>query len=384
MAAPGEMTASLTLRLRDQLSGGIQELREEFQQLNRTLAGMTDVLREVRDALAGLKAPRAMIDGLGAATTEARGTMDAVKQIGGVGEGVGKELGAALTAPLIAVSDEIKGIVAGVKEIGTTAVASGREIKATAAASIGAGGHEKAARRETIGGYWDVMGAAIGGMLGYSMIGNQASFMQPLGHAAITKHLSGPAALKDMQREAKKLQALALKTATSSMELAQAYLKLIMTPLKDKPGLVNRLMPIMAEASTAYNVPVPEMGQALYSLAEVMQVPAAQMLKAFGELAYASKAAHFDMAAFSAGLPELGSAMRLYGATGIKAVTGLASAMEAVVLFTKDPTSATTDVSDLLNYLRSPMGGRMFDRTSRSWKMLPAFERDLLIRYHVP
>ncbi|MDA8049961.1 MAG: hypothetical protein M0002_08145 [Rhodospirillales bacterium] len=363
MAGAGEMTASLTLRLRDMLSAGIADILEEFRTLNKTLLELTDVTRGLREQLAGLRAPAALAEGLQGIATDATATARAVAGIGEAAVAAGGEV-KALSAEL-ATASRVPLAPGVTKGGGKGAAADGGAIGAP-------------------GGWGDAMLGAIAAMIGLGAIKQYADFTQPLGHAAITEGLKGAAAIAEIKRLQAALQSLALTTAQSSLELAQAEFFLETTPLKKHPREIAAMLPMMAIAATAYNVPVPDMAQAVFALADVMKVPQAQMMKAFGELAYAAKQAHYNMASFSVALPDLGAAMRLYGATGLEAVTAVAAAMEQVVQFLPNQQAATTGMSELLHYISSPMAGRFFDRTKRSWDMLPFDVKRLIMKYHVP
>ncbi len=247
--------------------------------------------------------------------------------------------------------------------------------------SGGDGGAEATVLPEAPGHAMDMLGGALAAFLGLDAITAYADFQNVGLHAAITEKMSGQQAEAEAQRIMGMLQPLALKTATPSEDLAEAYYFLVTTGM-DK-GLINQMMPALATTSTAYNVPVPQMTQAAFTLNENLGISAADMGPALAMLAYAAKLGHFTLADFGEGLPEIGGQLNKLGMRGEGSEDVAASALEILRRNTGQSGEAATELQDLVMYLTSPMGTRMFDQTKKSRDLMSSGVRKIFDKYHI-
>ncbi len=354
-----EMTASVTLSLRDQLSGGLNEV--------------LDVLREIRDGMSLLREATVAVqqqlsvlaDGFKPAQDAAKVLVDEVKAVGAA---------ARVSAGEVAAISEGARVGAG---------NGGRPAAAAAAAGAGAGsaagGGGGAAHAG--GSIWDLVGEFITAAFGVQAIKANADFTQYLGHIAITEGLHGHAAATEVARLRAELQPLALKTGTSSLDLAQAYFSLITQHIP--AATIDQVIGTLATASTAYNTPVADMSQGVFALTDILHIPPSQLGLALTELALAGKQAHFGFGDFSRTLPGIGAQAAKYGAIGLPEVAALASQLEIVVKASQDPAQAASSFNDLLMYLSSPMAARMFGLTKRSWSLMSPGVQHLMEKYGI-
>jgi hypothetical protein len=338
MSAADDMVASLTLRLRDQMSAGVDEIKANFNGLKGTLDSLTGVLNDLRDTLASLKTPATMIDGLEDTKKMATDT------------------------------------AAAVRDIGVAATQSGEKMRAMK----GGGGFHGPANA---GHAADWFGGALAGYMGLGAIKSFADFQNTELHISITDKLSGQAAVDEQNRLTSMLDPLAQQTATSSSDLADAYLFLVTTGMKR--SLIDQMMPALAQASTAYNIAPGDMTQAAFALNQNLGIAPQQMLQGLGTLAYAAKIGHFSMADFSALLPDVSGQMQIMGMGGMKGVVEGASALEIMRRYEGQAAPAENDLKELLMYMHSPMGNRMFDMTSKMKDLLGPAGRALLDKYHI-
>jgi TP901 family phage tail tape measure protein len=351
MSAADDMVASLTLKLRDQMSGGIDEIKGSFNGLKGTLDGLNTVLGELKDVLATLKAPVNLISGLDDAKTAAGETAAAVRNIGAA-----------------AIESTTK-----IKEMNDAMRSN---------AGGGGGGHGGGFNGPHNAGHAvDWFGGALAGYMGLGAIKSFADFQNTELHITITDKLSGAGAIAEQNRLTAMLDPLALKTSTSSADLADSYLFLVTTGMKK--ALIDQIMPALATTSTAYNVPVSEMTQAAFTLSENLKIGPQQMQQALATLAYAGKLGHFNLSDFGMFLPQLGGQMSLLGMNGMQGEDVAAAALEIGRRNTGTSGEAATNLQDLLGYITSPMGIRMFDQTKKMRDLMGAPARRLFEKYHI-
>ena len=388
-----DLIAELTLRLRNEMASGQEEIRAEFSALGDVLTGLTGVLGELTAALASLSAPVALTEGMAVVTTETDNAIKAVQELGGAID--------ADAAKLTALKEMYSGGAGGGSAFVPPEV-SGQYADQPAFIPPGmtppepapGGGVEDAAASAVVGGEaagyhakmmhhtgMDLVMGAVAVAVSHQAAEDYANFSSPALHSAITEKLSGAAAFKEMERIENLTDSLALKYDSSSMDLANAYLFLVTTGMSK--NLIDQMMPSMAEASTAYNVPVSDMSQAVFSLNENLKIPADEMTQGLGILAYAAKLGHYNLAAFGHGLPVIGGQMSLVGMTGTQGEVEGASDLEVIRRNTGSSDQATTELEDLMVYLHSMMALRMFDKTKRMEDLLGPSGQKILDKYHL-
>ncbi|OYV40417.1 MAG: phage tail tape measure protein [Rhodospirillales bacterium 20-64-7] len=346
------------------MSPGIDEIRGEFTGLEDTLKQLTTVLGELTVELAEMRAPVGLQQGF--IDTDAE-----IKTVIGSVEGIGVAIDADITK-----AGELR-----------AALADSAVPNAGGGGALGGGGNEdegeagkKPKDSKPIGDSNMIMDF-IAVMFGYDSFKEYAAFQNNQVHSSITEKLSGQAAIDEQNRIADMVDALALKFASSSKDLSDAYSFLVTTGMDRK--LIDALMPSLAETSTAYNVPVADQAQAVFTLNNVMGIPPEEMQQALATLAYAAKLGHFGVGDFGSYLPGIGAQMSMLGAGGLPGEQTAAAALEVVRRVTGSSEEDATDVRDLLTYMTSPMASRFFDRTKRSQDLLGAPIMDLLEKYHV-
>lgn len=344
-----EMVASVTLSLRDQLTGGLD-----------------DVLAVLRDI-------RAMMTELREATV-----------------GVERQL-AVMADAFKPAQEAAAGVVREVAAVGAAAKVSAREVAVMTDAARGGGGGRGGGHVVATGGagaaahggasVMDLFGDVITAAFGLEAIKKYADYQQYLGHIAITEGLSGNAATAEMRRLQAEINPLAVRTGTSSLDLADAYYSLIRQHIS--PAVIDQALPALAQASTAYNTPVRDMSNAVFAILDQLRTPVSDLKVALTELALAGKQAHFAFKDFSTYLPSFGALANFYGMSGKSAVADLAAQAEVVVKSAQDPAQAATNLTALYTYLASPMAGRMFGLSKRQWDMMAPGQRRLFDEYHI-
>ncbi len=377
----GDMVASLTLRLQDQMSGGVGEIRALFTNLNATLEGLNNTLLGMQDLMANLRGPTQLMSDLQAVNSQAKAAADTMTaSLDSVSAGVDADI-VKIKEMYAAMGQGLAFIPPGVTAPGSfdpmAPLPPGMVPGAPEPTEPGA---KPQPETKALGGS-DMVTDMIAVATGYSAFKSFADFDVAAKQIAITEGLSGPAAMAESARLKGLTDHLAIQFGNSSTDLMSAFSFLITDSIpKDE---VNKLMAPLAEASTAYNVPVSEMSQAVFTLYKNLGIGPDQMGRGLAILHHAAMAGHFGMEDFSMYLPQIGGQMSLMGMQGLGAdITG-ASALETIRKNTGTSGEAATDLQDMLFYLHSPMGLRMFDQTKHMRDLLGPSGEALLNKYHV-
>ncbi len=362
----GDMVASVTLRLRDQMSVGIDQIKEQFGSVQATLDRLTGVMDRLQGTMDALRMPAQMNMALGGTVTEADAAATAVSSIGlAAAANITRftEMNAALnkwTASGGAIPPGIGATSPVPPDMGGAPQMPGEPGLATSPRSR----PESAAHSEAAAAGTDFLTDAIMGAItvgaGLDAIKKLATYHSWLRHAAIAEHLDGAPNKLRVEEVSGMLNRIALHDRQSSLDLAQAYYFLATTQMK--PTLINALMPAVAKTSTAYNTNPTLMANAAFQLSDNFKIPADQMQTVLAQMAYAAKMAHYNVEDFGAGLPALGGNAELAGLTGQHGFDVLAAALETVRKNVYLSSEATTDVNDLLGQLHSQMVNRTFDQ----------------------
>lgn len=390
-----DLVAELTLQIQNEMSDGVGEIRGDFSDLNETLGGLRDVLGELTGALAGLTAPVGLVDGMQGVVTETDQAVTAVQQLGVVIDEDAAKLEALRSAWIDgpgtflppAPTDEGGADRPSFIPPGTPPPSEPTDpipLPEPVPRPADEDGPDLMHRSGHGKGGDAAMGLLFAGMevaTGREAAQSYADFDWILTHITITEKLNGDAAETEKARLTSLLDNLALSTGNSSTDLADAYSFLVTTGMSK--DLIGQLMPSLAETATAYNVPVADQAQSVFTLNNVMGIAPDDMQQGLAVLAYAAKLGHFTVADFGANLPGIGAQMSMLGAGGLHGEDTAAAALETVRRVTGTSDEAATDVSDLLTYMTSPMATRFFDRTQRSKDLLGQPILNLLAKYHV-
>lgn len=368
----GDMVASVTLRLRDQMSVGIDEIKRQFGSVQATLDRLTGVMGDLQNTMDGLRMPPTMNAALASTITEADATTKAVAAIG-----VAAKDSAAMMASL-----EIPAIPHGainpmIPQGYDGAMAPGGGAKTAGIEDAREGLHPAVAGA----GDWltdGIMGALAVGA-GVDSIKARAGYDTLLRHAAIAEHLNGAANQDQVRALRIMLDRLALKDRQSSLALAQAYYYLATTQMS--PKLIDAIMPAIGRTSTAYNTDPNLMGHAAYALSDSFKIAPGQMEGALAAMAMAAKLAHFNVEDFGAALPMIGASAAISGLTGRGGFDQLAAALETVRKNTNLSSESATDVNDLIQQLHSQMVNKGFDQAM--FKNTLKVDEPLFAKYHI-
>jgi len=381
-----DLVAELTLRLINETNAGIGEIRGEFDDLAGSAGLVTDGLSELEAELRAIQMPVGLADGFADVRTEAESVVNSIEDIG-----------SAILAD-IAKAKELQGALADIHGGGAGGGGGngGWDGGASAGPDDGSSSHGNFVDEAVAGAGGGVAsrlaGSALSAMseafLGYIAFDvakdaaqKYADFDWTLTHIAMTDKLSGSAATDEVDRLYSKLSDMALQTGTSSSDLADAYSFLVTTGMNR--NLIDQMMPALAETSTAYNVPVADQAQAVFTLNHNLDIGPDDMSSALGMLAYAGKIGHFNLADFGNYLPGIGAQFGMLGVTGMRGEDIAASALETVRGVVGDSQSAATDLGDLMSYMTSPIAIRFFDRTKRSQDLLGKPILDMFDKYHI-
>jgi hypothetical protein len=402
-----DLVAELTLKLRNDMGAGLDDVRAEFSGLDATLQQLRDVLGGLTEELQAMRAPTDLADGFAGVVTEADAATTSVQAIGAaIDADVGKVAALKdawagyggtggfspdMTMNPPAPSDDDGNFRPSFVAPNTPVPWADDDMGGGGGSGDGGGsgggrggGQGGDGSHGSQGGdmVTDMLFEAIAIASGKEAAERYADFDWLLTHIAITEKLSGAAADKEKEFLTGMLDDLATKTGTSSTDLANAYSFLVTTGMNH--DLINQLMPGLAETATAYNVPVQDQAQSVFTLSDVMDIGPQQMPQALATLAYAAKLGHFGVADFGHYLPGIGAQLSILGDTGIAGEDQAAAALETVRRVTGTSEEDATDVQDLMNYVTSPIAARFFDRTKRSKDLLGAPILDLFNKYHVP
>jgi TP901 family phage tail tape measure protein len=350
-----DMVASVTLMLRDQMGAGIDEIKAQLAGLKPTLDNLTGVIAELDATLQKLKLPATFNSSLRTATGDAEATAKAVASIGDAASAADAKL-KALAIPAMpgmggaggiynpAIPDEFKGPmqVPGVVPVGGEAGPRGR------IGGAAEGGGEFRSPMDMMTAINDFIAAA----LGYEMIKGYGDFNGVLRQIAITEKLKGDAATREAHVLNKSLTALSIRTGQSAPALADAYLRMVTTHMS--PGLINQIMPDVAEIASAHAVSSYDVADAAFAINDSYKIGPHGMLSALEMLATAAKQAHFSLQNFGVYLKEVGGVMATMGLTGRTNLNMAAAGLETVIKNSTQPNQAAADYRDFLVYLNSP------------------------------
>lgn len=429
-----ELVAELTLRLRDEMLGGIQQIRDEFAQLKDSLGLLNAPLSQTEQLMAELTAPNALVEGLNAATADADKLADSIS---GIGAAIDENSPtAAIQAGLKRAQADAKALVdtiGGVtpaSEVAATSIlgigtaidsdaakmqallvdmvqaqADMRAIPAAAGGGTGGGSggttddssgdgqnqQPKKDKKKDDGGddffafgkgiFGKVMEGAMVAMAGLNAASEWSEYDNTARQITITEHLTPEQSAVEEPRLKLWADNLATQYANSSKGVLDAYSFLITDSLSKQT--VESILPGLAEASTAYDVPLTKVVQAAFTLSKNLGIPVEKMADGMAVLHHAAMIGHFNMEDLSTDLPGLGGQMSLMGMHGMRADIVGASALEIIRRNTGDSSEAANDLKEMLMYFHSPMALRMFDRTKRMEDMLGPSGEKLLKKYHI-
>ncbi len=381
-----DLVAELTLRIRNDVNAGIDEIRGEFSGLGETLANLNSTLTSLDEALRGLQAPLELKDGLADAAASAK---DATTAIDGIGTSLDadiakvKDLGDGLSQlpgamPGGIVSVETSGGGNGSGGGGDEESAGGGGDKN----ERGAGSHGDT----VVGGGLGLLGDAFMGQIAYSTADEwarkYAEFSETAAQVTITEGLQGNAASTERSRIETLADQTALRYAASSQDLINAYEYLVTDRVPKSQ--IEAILPSLAEASTAYNVPAYAISNAAFAELRMLDIAPSDVGNSLAVLHHAAMQGHFGIADFGRYLGNIAAQGRVMGISGAHGNVVLASALEAIQESTNDSGDTDTELKNLLEYLRSPIASRSFDPTGRTLTMMGPAGRRLREEYHLP
>lgn len=318
-----DLAAEITLRLRAQMSGPIDEIKKLFEGLNKTVRSLDKSIMQLNDKLDALRVPSAPLDKM-------------------------KELAAETNAVTEAAEKANKGL----REMGRGPLGRGRGAVAGGAAIEGPKNADDS---------MDWLGGAIAGAIGLSAIKQLGDYQKTLRQIAITEKLSGPKADAEVARLSGLFDVLALKDRQSSQGLADAYFRMITTHMP--ANVVRAIMPDIGEMATAHNVSPYDLADAAFAINDSFKIGPKGMLPALEMLATAAKQAHFSIENYGQYLKEIGGVSETMGLTGRGNLDMVAAGLETVIKNSTQPNQAAADYRDFLVYLNSPQlqmaGARM-------------------------
>jgi TP901 family phage tail tape measure protein len=366
-----DLVAELTLKLRNEMNAGLDEVRGEFGSLESTLQGLRDVLGDLTGELAAMRGPAQLGADFEAITGDVKGVIDAVGGIGAAAEAQ------------IAKVDDLKTAFAGYGGSGPYSFENtfvpnpyGPSAEDNGAPAFIPPGTQlpepdedtdDPKRPQKDGAHGDAMThllyAGLELALGKESAETYAGFSSTLTQITNTEQLHGPTAADEQSRIAAMVDDLALKYSASSEDLVNAYKFLITTGLK--PAEVDALMPSLAEAATAHAIDVTDMQGAVFALADSFKISPDQMGAALGQLGYATKLGHFSAESFGQFLPVIGGALATAGDTGPDVADYTYAAMETIIKNVSIPSEAATDDTDMIHYIGTTHAERSFLQMSR-------------------
>ncbi|MHB1305379.1 MAG: phage tail tape measure protein [Acidiphilium sp.] len=420
-----DMVASVTLRLRDQMSAGIDEIKREFGSVQATLDKLTVVLGDLQGTLDALRMPPAINQSLRGTIGDASAAAKAVTSIGvAAAANVGPldAMNAALSRWSGAGGSAFGNVNAGLNEwTGRGGAIDGVNASPTGPLGYGAPGsipdigggfeipgvpyqiHNPAIPqeffvpqvpsvpgkqvKEPLGGngdhpgdgLMDFIGASIMAVAGVDSVKTMAQFNNLNLHSAITERYSGERARQQQRWIGNDLDRLALKYRQSSDELAEAYYYLVTTHMK--PALVNALMPMIAKTATAYNSSPMLMGAAAFAMSDSFKIPASEMQASLAAMAWAAKNSHFSIESMGMFLPMLGGMAATIGMTGRGNLDQIMAMVETVRKNVNQPQEAAHDLADLMQALSSIHTAEAFSQNL--FKRALKTEKPLLDKYHI-
>ena len=250
--------------------------------------------------------------------------------------------------------------------VGRTATTTGRSITDMVTGAESRLSALAARARSTMGNVWGAgrgfgqkvgaFGAAAAGFGIMAPIKQYADYENILRHMAITEGLTGAAVEDRIAHLGKEFKKDALKYGQTSKSIAHAAQDLLMSGMS--MDTVLKLLPAHSMAATAYNISPEAMGQAVYSLNTHFGIDEHDMKGALASMALSTKHGKFTMDDMSRFVPQIGSAMKLLGMTGRGNADMAFAALQTVRMNTGDSSTAATNLTDLLHYMTAPIAVR--------------------------
>jgi len=324
----GQMVASLKLTLQDDLTAGLN--------------GLKNILSGLRDAGRGLT-------------------------LGKLGES-----GAANA--LRTISHEALGLVGHLKAIVTNAD----------------GAHAALSRIKTAVGGWasrtfgpesriGALGAAAQGFSVFEPMQNYAEYQAQALRAAMIEGFSGSAANTEAARLMTVFAHEATATAQFSSSIAETQIDLLRTGMSQ--AQVAQWLPVHSRAATAFGVDPAILSPATYALATSFGIQGDEQEKgALAALALAAQSGRFGVGDFARELPGIAGLFSGWHMTGRGNEDLALASLETVMKYAPDPGSGAADFSDLLTFLGSRTAARSLALEGRG--MAPA-TKQMLEQYHV-
>ena len=176
-----------------------------------------------------------------------------------------------------------------------------------------------------------------------------AEYENTLRHIAITANVSKADIPRVTAELAKQYNMLALASGQGSEKIAEAANFLITTGIGREN--VDKLLPLVARASTAYNTQIGDSVQAIFSLKENLHVPDAEMAGTISAAALAGKEGHFSFSDMSRYLPDIAPIAAPAGLKGAKGARELMAYLETSRRNAGTSSEANTNLRDFLSHL---------------------------------
>lgn len=339
-----DLVAEITLRLRAQMAGPLDEVKKLFEGLNKTIRSLDKSVAQLSEKLDALKMP-----------------VQPIEQM--------KELAAETTA----VSDAAEKATKSLRDMGRGTGMS-RAVRGGAASEAASLEGPKNADDAV-----DWLGGAIAGALGLSTVTALGDYQKRLNQIVITERLKGPQAAREAARLGAMFDSLALKDRQSSIGLADAYFRMVTTHMP--PAVVKAIMPDIGMMATAHDVSPYDLADAAFAINDSFKIGPKGMLSALAMLATAAKMAHFSLGNFGEHLKSIGGIAETMGLTGRGNLDRVAAGLETVIKNTTQPGQAAQDYQDFLFYLSSPQFNMAGLRLG--FKKRLAASQALFSKYHI-
>lgn len=381
------LTASFILKLEDKLSGGIQALSRKLEALNKlarqiSLQGLDGADRaldrvgaatdaagrgldrlsaKARAAAAALKQvvmPPIMVNGAGTAflppammRAAMTATVLAAAAAGGGGRGMPLLPPLRLSAPMLSLAGP--GGAGGIP-LNYSPYQQGVAAGAALRARVGAGLQGYGANLQGMSGAMGHLGhagvAAFATSFGLGHpINEYAKYENTLRHIAITANTPMEQLGTTIGGLAKQYDALALASGQSAEKVAESANFLITTGIGKQA--VDTLLPLVARAATAYNAPIGDSVQAIFSLKENLHVPDNAMAGTISAMALAGKEGHFSFSDMSRYFPDVAPLAAGAGLGGAGGARELMAMLETSRRNAGTSGEAHTNVRDFLSHL---------------------------------
>jgi hypothetical protein len=258
-----DLVAELTLRLRNEMQGQVGEIRSEFTDLTDALKVTRDTALSLTEELAALRAPVGLDEGMRAFTDETSAAITAVQGIGTAIDDDITKIGEMKDA-WISAYDEYHGYAAGGGGGGGGGGGymqppSNPDQPTSPDPESEPGPDPMPPRPQQRGHGGDVfthvLMAGVAAGVAKESADDYAAFEQILYQTAIKEGYNSDTAGPRVDALSSMLDNLALKTGSSSSELAEAYYWLTTTGMSSQ--LIDQVMPSLAKDATAYgNTPL--------------------------------------------------------------------------------------------------------------------------------